>query len=66
VKSSRPSRPGHETKVGRKTDAQEFWSGNVQEEEYWTDAVEYNTEVHFKEIGWEDVETTNFARKKYM
>jgi hypothetical protein len=40
VKSIRPSRTRHETKVERKTDAQEFWSGNVQEEDYWRDVVE--------------------------
>ena len=29
-----------ETKVVRKTDAQEFWSGNLQEEDCWIDVVE--------------------------
>lgn len=31
---------GTQNKPGRKTEAQEFWSGNVQEEDYWTDALE--------------------------
>jgi hypothetical protein len=49
MKSRRPSRTGHETNVGRKTAAQEFWSGNAQEgQTLWRQKC--NTEVHFKEI----------------